>query len=183
MDAVKELADAAGIEVPAPDPQVAREGRAGRRLYDVMEAAPAGSRSSSAASKAPSARLSRQTRHHRGHPPRFGFGFAPDSRGKLKVALKDFGAEKLVEAGLLIAPEDQASPMTASAAASPSRSATARGRVIAFSARILGAGEPKYLNSPETPLFDKGRTLFNFDKAAPASREASGSSSSKARWT
>jgi DNA primase len=44
--------------------------------------------------------------------------------------------------------------------------------VIAFSARIVGAGEPKYLNSPETPLFDKGRTLFNIDKAAPASREA-----------
>jgi DNA primase len=44
--------------------------------------------------------------------------------------------------------------------------------VIAFSARILGAGEPKYLNSPETPLFDKGRTLFNIDRAAAASREA-----------
>jgi DNA primase len=47
-----------------------------------------------------------------------------------------------------------------------------RGRTIAFSARILGAGEPKYLNSPETPLFDKGRTLFNIDRAAAASREA-----------
>jgi DNA primase len=47
-----------------------------------------------------------------------------------------------------------------------------RGRVIAFSARILGAGEPKYLNSPETPLFDKGRTLFNIDRAAEASRQA-----------
>jgi DNA primase len=44
--------------------------------------------------------------------------------------------------------------------------------VIAFSARILGAGEPKYLNSPDTPLFDKGRSLFNIDKAAPASRSA-----------
>ena len=39
-----------------------------------------------------------------------------------------------------------------------------RGRVIAFCGRILGAGEPKYLNSPDTPLFDKGRTLFNFDR-------------------
>ena len=47
-----------------------------------------------------------------------------------------------------------------------------RGRVIAFGGRILGDGEPKYLNSPDTPLFDKGRTLYNIDRAAPASRTA-----------
>ena len=46
----------------------------------------------------------------------------------------------------------------------------ARGRVIAFGGRILGDGEPKYLNSPDTPLFDKGRTLYNLHLAAPASR-------------
>ena len=48
----------------------------------------------------------------------------------------------------------------------------ARGRVIAFGGRILGEGEPKYLNSPDTPLFDKGRTLYNLDRAGPASRTA-----------
>ena len=48
----------------------------------------------------------------------------------------------------------------------------ARGRVIAFGGRILGQGEPKYLNSPDTPLFDKGRTLYNIDRAGPASRSA-----------
>ncbi len=47
-----------------------------------------------------------------------------------------------------------------------------RGRVIAFGGRILGEGEPKYLNSPDTPLFDKGRTLYNIDRASPASRSA-----------
>ena len=46
-----------------------------------------------------------------------------------------------------------------------------RGRVIAFGGRILGDGEPKYLNSPDTPLFDKGRTLYNLDKCSPASRK------------
>ena len=35
-----------------------------------------------------------------------------------------------------------------------------RGRVIAFGGRVIGAGEPKYLNSPETPLFHKGRELY-----------------------
>jgi DNA primase len=44
--------------------------------------------------------------------------------------------------------------------------------VIGFGGRILGAGEPKYLNSPDTPLFDKGRTLYNIDRASPASRAA-----------
>ena len=47
-----------------------------------------------------------------------------------------------------------------------------RGRVIGFGGRILGEGEPKYLNSPQTVLFDKGRTLYNLDRAAPASRTA-----------
>ena len=60
----------------------------------------------------------------------------------------------------------------------------ARGRTIAFGGRILGAGEPKYLNSPETPLFDKGRTLFNLDRAAPGQRaRPTGCSSSRAIWT
>ena len=50
----------------------------------------------------------------------------------------------------------------------------ARGRVIAFGGRILessGTDAPKYLNSPDTPLFDKGRTLYNLHRAAPASRQ------------
>src|SRR5205085_2492809 len=47
-----------------------------------------------------------------------------------------------------------------------------RGRVIGFGGRILGEGEPKYLNSPQTVLFDKGRTLYNLDRGGPASRTA-----------
>ncbi len=47
-----------------------------------------------------------------------------------------------------------------------------RGRVIGFGGRILGDGQPKYLNSPDTPLFDKGRTLYNLDRAAPVARKS-----------
>jgi DNA primase len=50
-----------------------------------------------------------------------------------------------------------------------------RGRIIAFGGRILTADKtdaPKYLNSPDTPLFDKGRTLYNLHRAAPAARSA-----------
>ncbi|HAV81238.1 MAG TPA: DNA primase, partial [Erythrobacter sp.] len=52
----------------------------------------------------------------------------------------------------------------------------ARGRVIAFGGRILDSeanpSAPKYLNSPDTPLFDKGRTLYNLHRAAPAARQS-----------
>jgi DNA primase len=102
---------------------------------------------------------------------KFGFGLAPDSRGKLKAALRQFGNDKLVETGLLIAPDDEGrEPYDRFRGRLMFPIRDARGRCIAFSGRILGAGEPKYLNSPDTPLFDKGRTLFNLDKAGPASR-------------
>ena len=102
---------------------------------------------------------------------KFGFGLAPDSRGRLKAALKQFGNDKLVETGLLIAPEEEdREPYDRFRGRLMFPIRDARGRCIAFSGRILGAGEPKYLNSPDTPLFDKGRTLFNLDKAGPASR-------------
>jgi len=48
----------------------------------------------------------------------------------------------------------------------------AQGRVIAFAGRVIGRGEPKYLNSPQTPIFDKGRTLYGYAQAITAIREA-----------
>jgi DNA primase len=103
---------------------------------------------------------------------RFGFGFAPDSRAKLKNALKPHGIDKLVETGLLIQPENEKEPYDRFRGRLMFPIRDQRGRVIAFGGRILGAGEPKYLNSPETPLFDKGRTLYNLDRAGPASRNS-----------
>jgi DNA primase len=47
-----------------------------------------------------------------------------------------------------------------------------RGRVIGFGGRVLGDQQPKYLNSPDTPIFDKGRTLYNLHRAVPAARTA-----------
>ncbi len=71
------------------------------------------------------------------------------------------------------APRAAAAPTTASAAGSCSRSATRRGRAIAFGARAIAAGqEPKYLNSPDTPLFDKGRSLYNVGPARAAAAKA-----------
>ena len=174
MDAVKELADAAGMEVPAPDPRAQAKAERAAGLYDVMEAATAwfteqleGLEGGPARDYVKQRGITEATRR------KFGLGFAPDSRGKLKTALAGFGVEKLVEAGLLIAPDEEGKEpydRFRNRLTFPIRDQ--RGRCIAFSARILGPGEPKYLNSPDTPLFDKGRTLFNLDKAGPASREA-----------
>jgi DNA primase len=173
MDAVKELAEAAGMEVPAADPHAQEKAERATGLYDVMEAAQrwfeeqlGGLEGAEARAYLDRRSISDVTRR------RFGFGYAPDTRGKLRAALRDFGNEKLIEAGLLIAPDDDREPYDRFRGRLMFPIRDRRGRVIAFSARILGAGEPKYLNSPDTPLFDKGRTLFNIDKAAAASREA-----------
>ncbi|MEA3064770.1 MAG: primase [Sphingomonadales bacterium] len=173
MDAVKELADAAGMEVPAADPQAQQKADRAAGLHDVMEAAQhwfeeqlGGLEGAPARAYLEKRGISDATRR------RFGFGYAPDSRSKQRVALRDFGNDKLVEAGLLIMPEGEREPYDRFRGRLMFPIRDRRGRVIAFSGRIVGAGEPKYLNSPDTPLFDKGHTLFNIDKAAAASREA-----------
>jgi DNA primase len=172
MDAVKELADAAGMEVPAPDPRAQAKAERANSLYDVMAATQRWFEEQLGGIDGGEARVYLQKRGiTEATRARFGFGYAPDSRGKLKAALKDFGTDKLVEAGLLIEAEGK-EPYDRFRGRLTFPIKDRRGRVIAFSARILGQGEPKYLNSPETPLFDKGRTLFNIDRAAAASREA-----------
>ena len=174
MDAVKELAGKAGMDVPAPDPRDRERQERSAGLHDVMSAAQkwfadqlngveGGEARSYLADRGIDARVIE----------RFGIGYAPDARGKLKAALKELGEEKLTDTGMLIKPEDgdKASyDRFRGRIIIPIRDA--RGRVIAFGGRILGSGEPKYLNSPDTVLFDKGRTLYNLDRAGPASRQA-----------
>lgn len=171
MDAVKDLAAAAGIEVPAPDPRSQERAEHSAGLYEVMEAAAIwfseqldGPEGSSARAYLRERDIDDSTRSQ------FGLGLAPDTRGGLKAALQRFGDERLIEAGLLIKPEGDKAPYDRFRSRLMFPIRDIRGRCIAFSGRILGSGEPKYLNSPETPVFDKGRTLFNIDKAGPASR-------------
>lgn len=171
MDAVKELAEAAGLEVPAPDPRAAEKAELANSLHDVMAAAASWYTEQLQGVKGGEAR---QYLQQRGIKPAtistFGMGYAPDSRGDLKTALARFGEDMLIEAGLLIKVDDKDSyDRFRGRLMIPIRDA--RGRVIAFGGRILGAGEPKYLNSPDTPLFDKGRTLYNIDRAGPANRK------------
>ena len=174
MDAVKELAAKAGMEVPAPDPRAKERAERASSLTDVMAACQTWFADQLQVTGGAAAR---DYLHKRGIGAevvaRFGIGLAPDSRTALKRALSSLGEDRLVETGMLIRPDEEGKETYdrfRGRIMIPIRDA--RGRVIAFGGRILGDGEPKYLNSPDTPLFDKGRTLYNIDRAGPASRTA-----------
>lgn len=175
MDAVRELASEAGMELPAPDPREARKAEQKAGLHDVMAAAQEWFRANLARPDGARARDYLASRRFDAHTlERFGFGFAPDSRNALKSALGQFDEPMLIEAGLRIA-ADEREPYDRFRGRLTIPIHDARGRVIAFAARILDTAKkdaPKYLNSPDTPLFDKGRTLFNLHRAGPASRKA-----------
>ncbi|QNM83582.1 DNA primase [Sphingomonas sabuli] len=174
MDAVKELAGKAGMDVPAPDPRARERSERAADLTDVMAACQRWFAEQLHGIDGAAARDYLAARGISGaQVTRFGIGLAPDNRGALKRALADLGEDKLVETGMLIRPEDgdrATYDRFRGRLMIPIRDQ--RGRVIAFGGRILGEGEPKYLNSPDTPLFDKGRTLYNIDRAGPASRQA-----------
>ena len=172
MDAVKELAAEAGMSVPAPDPRAAQAAEERASLHDVCQAAQDWFVAQLHSAAGTDARAYLQARGLSGETvARFGIGFAPDSRSGIKSALGSIDEALLIEAGMLIqvdgkTPYDRFRGRVMIPIRDP------RGRVIAFGGRILGAGEPKYLNSPDTPLFDKGRTLYNLHNAAPASRQS-----------
>ncbi|MDD5241322.1 MAG: DNA primase [Sulfuricella sp.] len=102
---------------------------------------------------------------------RFGVGYAPGGWQNLAAVVSDYQAKSLVQAGLVIEGEEGKRydrfrdrimfPIL-----------NQKGAVIGFGGRVLGAGEPKYLNSPETPLFEKGRELYGLFQARQAIRAA-----------
>ncbi|WP_298282705.1 DNA primase [Novosphingobium sp.] len=175
MEAVKELAVQAGMEVPAPDPRAAKKAEQQKSLHDVMAAAQDFFVRSLAEEKGEQARRYLASRGFPAQTVRdFGFGFAPDSRTALKEALSAFPDEMLIEAGLRIVVEGK-EPYDRFRGRLMLPILDPRGRVIAFGGRIISVEKtdaPKYLNSPDTPLFDKGRTVYNLHRAGPASRQS-----------
>ncbi len=175
MDAVKELAAEAGLEVPAADPRAAQAAEQRDSLHDVMNAAQKWFVDSLAGPDGAKARAYLATRGFDAHTlVRFGFGYAPEGRQAMKAALGQFPETMLIEAGLRIV-VDEKEPYDRFRGRLMLPIEDARGRVIAFGGRILDAGKtdaPKYLNSPDTPLFDKGRTLYNLHRAGPLSRQS-----------
>lgn len=97
---------------------------------------------------------------------RFALGFAPDGWSTLVDELggDERGRERLIRAGLAARNDSgRVYDRFRNRVMFPIRDG--RGRVIGFGGRLLDAGEPKYLNSPDTPLFDKGRTLYGVFEA------------------
>jgi len=102
---------------------------------------------------------------------RFGIGYAPDDWQPLAGAFPDYQSKVLESAGLVIAGDaGKRYDRFRDRIMFPIHDGG--GRVIGFGGRVLDKGEPKYLNSPETPLFSKGRELYGMFQARPAIRAA-----------
>ncbi len=107
---------------------------------------------------------------------RFGLGYSPDGWDSLRSVFPDYASPALVEAGLVIDKSDEDASSRKrydrfrERIMFPIRNT--KGQVIGFGGRILDQGEPKYLNSPETPLFQKGYELYGLFEARQAIRDA-----------
>jgi len=172
MEAVELLAREAGMTMPQADPK-ARE-RADRRtqLADVMEEAVKFFRMSLNTAVAENAR---QYLVKRGLDAaaldRFEIGFAPNSRDGILLALTGRGiaVQDLIDTGMCIKPDDGGRPYDRFRGRIMFPIRDARGRCIAFGGRSMDPNaRAKYLNSPETMLFDKGRSLYNHAPARGA---------------
>ena len=169
MDAIEKLAHQAGVSVPKFSKANAEEAENKKSYYDIMEQAclffqknlfmPIGGEGLKYFSEKRG--LSKEVIE------KFRLGFAPNNNG-LMAFLKAQGVEEkdLNELGLMSIPEDKSRknhdffrnrvmiPIT-----------NKQGKIIAFGGRVMEKIEPKYLNSPETPIFNKRRNLYNLDKA------------------
>jgi len=176
-EAVERLAGEAGLAVPAPDPRAQERSDQRAGLVEVMEAAADWFSQHLAATMGAGARdYLRRRGLDEAAIARFRLGFAPDRRSALKDGLiaRGIAESRLIEGGLLIQPEDGGESYDRFRGRVMFPITDRRGRVVAFGGRTLGEARAKYLNSPETPLFHKGRLLYNLAGAREASRQAAG---------
>lgn len=171
IEAVRQLADAAGIEMPAPSPRAAEAAKAAATVREVLDRAQA-----IYAGQLEQAGAVMEYLAGRGigaHAVRaFGLGYARGQAGSLKG--HGLSAALLGEAGLVTRREDGSlREVFFDRITVPIHDG--QGRLCGFGARVWpgrhGEG-PKFINSPQGPLFDKGRLLFNLHRAAKALHEA-----------
>jgi DNA primase len=168
VDAVKELADDVGLAVPENtsfDPRP----KAAPQLGEAMETAADYYRQQLKGSQRAIDYLK-----NRGLSgviaARYGIGYAPAQSDGLKAVFPDYKAAELSTVGLVVDGERGRYDRFRDRIMFPIRNS--KGNAIGFGGRILDRGEPKYLNSPETPLFNKGNEIYGLFEARQAIREA-----------
>ncbi|HVJ54712.1 MAG TPA: DNA primase [Aliidongia sp.] len=166
VEAVEMLAGEAGLEVPKASPQERERAVKQKTLVEAVEAACNFFQAQLAGAGGAAARAYLERRGlDRAAIEHFRLGYAPAGSGLLKQQLsKDFPEAMLLEAGLIGQKEERSSfdyfrdrvmfPIFDRA-----------GRAVAFGGRVLGDAKPKYLNSPETPIFQKGSMLYGLNWA------------------
>ena len=172
MEAVEELARIAGVEMPTRDPRAAARAEQRAGLSDVMEQAVQVFRRQLASAKAAAAR---EYLARRGLDAdalaRFEIGYALPGWEGLREALAAKGVppERMLACGLLRQSDKGRAPYDTFRDRIMFPIRDARGRAIGFGARAMDPRDPaKYINSPDTELFDKGRTLYNHGPARAA---------------
>ena len=172
-EAVERLAEMAGVEMPKADPRAEERAKRNKKTISWMEQAQIFFEKSLYRDVGSAARdylkgrgLSKTAAEN------FGMGFAPNHFSALKDELMQQGASAkvLIEAGLIIEPEDKGrEPWDRFRDRIMFPIHDTRGRLVAFGGRAMEKGaKAKYLNSPETPIFQKGQLLYNYHRARKA---------------
>ena len=174
VEAIRDLAQSVGIPVPEEGPGAAGEARRDPGLIELL--AKAAQFYKDRLKDSPLAIAYLKGRGLSGRTAaRFAVGYAPEGWRSLQAAVPDYAASAMVEAGLVIDSEGEGGTRKRydrfrDRIMFPIRNP--RGQVIGFGGRVVDAGEPKYMNSPETPLFSKGRELYGLFEARDALRSA-----------
>ena len=185
-EAIRALAETVGMVVPetrsrAPRPGEAEAPALGARMLEALNYYRAQLKKSKAAidylkGRGVSGEIA----------ARYGLGYAPDGWQNLEAVFPDYATGPLKDTGLVIDSEPRGPSGAGIEDGAEKKSRRydrfrhrvmfpildARGNVIGFGGRVIGEGEPKYLNSPETPLFEKGRELYGLYQARRAIRDA-----------
>ena len=171
IDAVKDLAQTAGMQVPETKFEKPRnKTEEGDDLHEVMLKAAQYYRQQ--LKEAPRAIEYLKKRGMSGEVAKeFGVGYAPPAWQNLQAAFTDYNAKSLVAAGLVIQ-SDEGKRYDRFRDRIMFPIVDTRGHIIGFGGRVLDQGEPKYLNSPETALFEKGRELYGLYQGRRAIRDA-----------
>ena len=175
IEAVEKLAHKVGMQLPKLNPETKEQAEKRASAYDIMEMA---TKFFEKNLRLPIGREALDYLYARGFDDniitKFRLGFAPNNNGlKAQLSSREISETEMNELGLLTIPEDKnrtSHDFFRNRVMIPIMDK--RNRVIAFGGRVMDKSQPKYLNSPETPIFNKRRILYNLNYAREKGYEA-----------